>query len=152
MFAAVTIGLIAAPFVAATQWLMWQSMKQGTIIMKGAWTAKNGGPIGFVGQFVVLGSILTACLLLLQVGWYVFLAGALALMLGNFLARTLEARLYATESALDLPLMFLESLDDKDRKSALETLDRVYPIWWVKKMPPAWQAKLCQKVNSFFGE
>lgn len=149
---AVVVGVVAAPFYAYALWLIWQGAKIGTILKRGAWTGRNGTVCGFFGFVAISAAITFVSLYLLSLAWFTLLALLTMFQLGERLARKLEGVIYATEAELDAPFRFLNSIPYKTRDDALDGLNKVYPFWWVKKMPQQWRLALQERLRRYCEE
>ena len=139
-------GLILFSIVpyAFSNWLVWQSMKQNTILPYGSKPGRYGQLIGWGIKFLFFGTVLTMSV---NYGWVHLIAIPITWIISGWVATLIERRIYMNLVMNDI-IGIAKMYADADYDFAIRMLG--VPEWWFKLMPGSWQrdyVKIIENLN-----
>lgn len=120
------------PYSIST-WLIWQNMKEGTILPYGSSTGRHGQSIGWGIKLLYLGVLIAICL---NYGWIFLASFPITWFISGWIATIIERKVYmklVLRNLNDLSKMYINT--DYDYAVSMLSL----PNWWVRMMPNDWK-------------
>lgn len=139
----ITYALIMILPYAISTWLVWQGMKQDTILPYGSTTGNYGFKIGWGIKLVYFGILIS---LVINNGWVYLFSFPITWLLSGWLATLIERKVY-----MSLVMQTIKELSDYYKNAspdfALKMLS--IPEWWFKLMPSNWRLEYASVLKAF---
>lgn len=129
------VFLVLVPVVAyaLSNWLVWQTLKKGTILPAGNLTQSKGQIIGFGIKFMYF-AFLIYCMFYYH--WIIILTLPFVWFFSGWLATIVERKIY------------MKSVLDIAKANIKEHGNSGIPDWWINLMPKDWKFEYYSYIES----